>query len=467
MLNITSKMHVPKKRKNKKDPMTEKTPEIEKLAGLCQHGNFPSTCLICRKETETALIREKNKESKEWKALNFEAFGISVPSAKHPERNEDAMTVIPSENLAIIADGVGGEKAGNIASRTVTEDFMSEYAKARETVSKITTEEYSKKIKDIITNSTLYKEDIPQIIEKLAKIKIPEEVWHEAVTLRETAISLSKKILKKGQSKPELKGMASTLTSVKIVEVPDGRMFAIFLNVGDSEAYLKSKNKPIERSTISDSGLDRAIAAGLIDLPKEISRDARKLDEWARANLKKTVVTPYTIEALKFSLVNQALGQEEEVIPHITIEEVRPGDRLMLCSDGIIDNDGKRRFEKILEADSSAEEQSKAILAGAEEGLKNNEGKGWDDMTVQVLKITKRERLTPEEQYARWIENFISKSSLSQEEAKIFKSTLQKEKESIAKKAIELVKEGKARDAEEAMTIIGQEMLEILKRKTA
>ncbi len=385
--------------------MSKEIKETEKLAGMCQHGNFPSTCPICQKEAEVSLIREKNKESKEWKTPNFEAVGISTPSAKHPERNEDAMAVFPGENLAIVADGVGGEKAGNVASRMVTEGFVSEYAKAKEAVSKMNAKEYSAKVKDIIVNSTLYKEDIPQIVTEMSKMKIPEQVWREAVALNATAISLSQKILEKGQSQSEFKGMASTLTSVKIIEGPDGRMFAIFLNVGDSEAYLKRKGKPIERSTVSDSGLDVAVATGLFDLPREISRDPAKLDQWARANLK-IRVGPFTVGAFKFSIVDQALGQtDKEVIPRITIKEVHPEDTIMLCSDGITDNDGKRRFEKILErTDLSSIEQANKILKGAEEGLTGEEGKGWDDMTVQVLKITKREKSTPEEQYAKWVQ---------------------------------------------------------------
>jgi serine/threonine protein phosphatase PrpC len=459
---------MPRKKRKKDDPnpMFERISKIEKLAGMCPHGNFPSSCSICQKEAaekETFLVREKNKEKKEWLASNFEAVGISAPSARHPERNEDAMAVFPGENLAIVADGVGGEKAGDIASRTAVENFINEYAKTKESVSKMTTLEYSQKIKEIIKNSTLYKEDIPQIIKELAQMEIPQEVWREAVTLNETAIALNKRIFEKGQSEPELKGLSTTLTSVKIVETSDKRIFAIFLNVGDSEAYLKRKNQPVERSTVSDSGLETAIASGLIDLPREISRDARKLDDWARANLTKKAVANLDVEKLKFFVVNQALGGKEltEIAPHITIKEVHPGDILMLCSDGISDNDGKRRFEKILErSDITLKEQTETILKGAEEGLKNNEGKGWDDMTVQVLKIKKREEITPEKLYAKWVEKLITQVDLSKKEKENLKKYLEREKAAIAQKALTLIKEGKAKDAGEAMKIIGQEILQ-------
>ena len=109
--------------------------------------------------------------------------------------NEDAFFTIPEENLFMIADGVGGNNSGEVASRT--------------TISKLV--EYIRKNK---LGKKLGEQKIKDYFEKCLE-KINKDIY-----------TLSK-------IQPENEGMATTITIAYIV---DGDLYVV--NVGDSRAYL-------------------------------------------------------------------------------------------------------------------------------------------------------------------------------------------------------------------------------------
>ena len=109
--------------------------------------------------------------------------------------NEDACFVIPSENIYIIADGVGGNNAGEIASRTAVA-MMAGYVR-----------------------------DNP----------VPDGDAEEDVRryFTECIYRINKEIYSISRNSEDNKGMATTIVAVYI----DGGS-AYIVNVGDSRAYL-------------------------------------------------------------------------------------------------------------------------------------------------------------------------------------------------------------------------------------
>ena len=56
--------------------------------------------------------------------------GFKTDKGKKRERNEDALFVMPQEDIYIVADGVGGQNAGELASSMAVKT-IAEYIKAR------------------------------------------------------------------------------------------------------------------------------------------------------------------------------------------------------------------------------------------------------------------------------------------------------------------------------------------------
>lgn len=116
------------------------------------------------------------------------------------ENNEDACFVIPSHNVYIVADGVGGNNSGEVASRTA----VSEIAK--------------------LVNET-----------GMDGYKTPEDIFGFFSAIME---NVNRQIYRMGMESPENRGMATTA----VVAYIRGNT-AYVVNIGDSRAYLFRDNK--------------------------------------------------------------------------------------------------------------------------------------------------------------------------------------------------------------------------------
>lgn len=188
------------------------------------------------------------------------------------ENNEDAVDVKETKNLtvAIVADGMGGQAAGEKASQMATEIIP------REVSSHV----------DGATSA----DDIRKVVRK-AIVQANEEI-----------ISL-------GQLDRDYRNMGTTV--VGIIWVPAFRDDCLFVTgVGDSRAYLLRDNK-IDQLTIDHSLAQALVEAGTIT-PEE-----------AKEHRFKNVLWKY--------LGSKEVGEG----PEVKTLFVRPGDRILLCSDGL------------------------------------------------------------------------------------------------------------------------------------
>lgn len=200
--------------------------------------------------------------------------GLTDPG-KMRSNNEDNYSLVPEIGLAVLADGMGGHLAGEVASgiavdivaRKLTEVFAELPAKKKQMG-----DDYS-----------------PEAASVLQAIELANSAIFEASTTR-----------------PECAGMGSTI----VVAVFYTNKICI-AHVGDSRLY-RYRDGTLEQMTEDHSMMQELLRRGLISA------------EEARVSPNKNVVT-------------RALGIEAGVKPDMREQTLREGDVYLLCSDGLTD----------------------------------------------------------------------------------------------------------------------------------
>src|SRR6476659_6959757 len=192
------------------------------------------------------------------------------------DHNEDSAFMEPTQGFFIVADGMGGHAAGEVAS-----------AMAVETVR--TTLEAAK----------------PEIE---AFKKAPTDGGRRGLVqlLQNAVLSAHQAVYQRGQAESDKAGMGTTL-DVVLVAGPE----AFVAHVGDSRTYLIRDGKPSQITT------DHTVAEVLVIEGKLTIEEAQ-------------------VSPLRTILVN-AIGVSADVgveMAHVTLKK---GDRLLLCSDGMHD----------------------------------------------------------------------------------------------------------------------------------
>ena len=191
------------------------------------------------------------------------------------EHNEDRFVILPDHSLFIVADGMGGHRAGDVAStiaRTEVADFF----------------------------KTTMTEDITWPF-PFDQSKTEEE--NKLITGIKLA---NRKIYDKALGSRELHGMGTTV--VGLLYAPK-RNQAYVAHVGDSRCY-RVRNGSIEQLTRDHSLINEYLQA-MPELPTE-----------QRDNLPKNVIT-------------RALGMHDQVQVDTKVDTPHPGDVYVLCSDGL------------------------------------------------------------------------------------------------------------------------------------
>ncbi|MGI6039213.1 MAG: Stp1/IreP family PP2C-type Ser/Thr phosphatase [Clostridiales bacterium] len=183
--------------------------------------------------------------------------------------NQDAYYVdlINEDNIAlcVVCDGMGGAKAGGLASSLAAETFV-------------------KSVKE--------------------KLKLNMSAKYIETVARESVLSANRLLYEKSVSDSECSGMGTTLVAV----IADGK-HAVVANVGDSRAYSIDENN-IVRVTRDHSLVEDLLMKGDLTI------------EEARSHPRKNLIT-------------RALGTEETIECDIFTLDIKQGDNILLCSDGL------------------------------------------------------------------------------------------------------------------------------------
>jgi protein phosphatase len=164
-------------------------------------------------------------------------------------------------------------------------------------------------------------------------------------------VSANRAVIARAAGHADLEGMGTTMTAAAAAE---GRRFVIG-HVGDSRAYLLHEGS-LRRITEDHS------------LVEEMVRDGRLTPEQAEAHPQRAIVT-------------RALGLDEDVDVDVYRVDVEPGDRMVLCSDGLTVMVRERDVERIGRTEPDPQRAAELLVAAA------NEAGGEDNITVVVVDV--------------------------------------------------------------------------------
>ena len=189
--------------------------------------------------------------------------------------NEDSIASDPANGLVVLADGMGGYNAGEVASGMAT---------------------------------TVITTEIQQLLAKVQPFEIDQETNAPVAgrMIREQVLKANTSIYQAAQSQPQYAGMGTTLV---VCLFYDNKMTVGHL--GDSRLYMLRDGK-FSQVTRDHSLLQEQIDSGIITA-----------DQAKHAQHK--------------NLVTKALGIDPTVEPEVREYATRPGDIYLLCSDGLCD----------------------------------------------------------------------------------------------------------------------------------
>ncbi len=190
------------------------------------------------------------------------------------EHNEDSYLVNEDLGLYVVCDGMGGHAGGETASRLAVQTIERELLSAK------------------------LRADDPFA----GNGPLPESPL--AGALREAVEGACAAVFRTSRANPELAGMGTTCISLL---VHDGQ--ALIGHVGDSRAYLV-RGGDVWQLSEDHSLVNEQVRAGLLTA-----------DEAKHSRLK--------------NIITRSVGFEEDVLVDVMGVETRPGDKFLLCSDGL------------------------------------------------------------------------------------------------------------------------------------
>jgi PPM family protein phosphatase len=114
----------------------------------------------------------------------------------------------------------------------------------------------------------------------------------------------------------------------------------VYAHVGDSRIYLQHGQHPLKRLTNDDGLLAKLVENRIVD-----TSDALRIDQ--AMSLEDLSETEFNYFRLRGG-ITQALGGPIPPNIHTAEVEISPGDRILLCTDGIHDNLTDQEIETIL-----------------------------------------------------------------------------------------------------------------------
>jgi serine/threonine protein phosphatase PrpC len=189
--------------------------------------------------------------------------------------NEDSIASDASKGLVVLADGMGGYNAGEVASGMATTVLVTEL-------------------------QHLLEERSPHEMDAESGLPLAQRLLREQIAKTNTSI------FQASQSQPQYAGMGTTLV---VALFYDNRITVA--HIGDSRLY-RLRGDEFRQITRDHSLLQEQIDSGMIT-PEQAKMSQNK------------------------NLVTRALGIDPTVEPEIHDYETEPGDIYLLCSDGLCD----------------------------------------------------------------------------------------------------------------------------------
>jgi len=255
----------------------------------------------------------------------IEMVGVTDTGRMRAE-NEDAIKITPQIGLAVLADGMGGHQAGEVASGmaidVVTRHFVEIFAREVERKKK-----GESSVSDVV---------------------MEVNAVYDAIQLANNAI------YEMAQARPEYAGMGSTLVITVFYEDK-----ICVGHVGDSRLY-RYRGGELKQVTEDHSVIQELVSRGLLTL------------EEAKVTVGKNLVT-------------RALGVEPTVEPDVAEQSVTEADIYLICSDGLNDMLTDTDIQKVLEERGADLQQTADTLVAHA-----NERGGADNVSVILVRANKK-----------------------------------------------------------------------------
>ena len=256
--------------------------------------------------------------------MYFIAAGLSDVGLQR-EHNEDSYCILSEHRLFVVADGMGGHRAGDVASHMATTEMTA-----------------------FFDATTIDGDGVEWPSEEDSRLTYEQNRLVSAVKLA------NQRIFQASVGNRSVQGMGTTV--VGALYTRDDRKIHI-AHVGDSRAY-------------------RVRA----DQLTQLTRDHSLLNDYL---LVMPNLTDAQRERLPSNVITRALGMQDAVAVDLYFEDVEPGDVYVLCSDGLNAMVGDERILDIVRnSGSDVEMVAKGLVAQA------NENGGEDNTTVVVVRIT-------------------------------------------------------------------------------
>ena len=215
--------------------------------------------------------------------------------------NEDSYLIAPDLGIYLVADGMGGHRAGEVASRMVVETMTDYWRKVR-----------SKK---------------PPAFLETTREDISEDARHLV-----NSIAMTNAMIHEAQKKPEYHQMGSTVSALLLEK---DRIWSA--NVGDSPIYLFESGR-------------------LIQISEEHSVEAEQ------RNMGVFSESFGSTNPLLKNVLTRVLGLNEEVDVYITSLKPEQGDMILVCSDGLTNYMSENAIKAVLDDFSVSLERKVDIL---------------------------------------------------------------------------------------------------------
>ena len=243
-------------------------------------------------------------------------FSAKTDVGKRRKNNEDAMLSDVDNGVFVVADGVGGRAAGEVASALTIQVFSGAATDLKHAVSHYASN--------------------------------PD--WHTRNSVLELLNDTCQRATRMVFDESERRNKRGMTTTLVVAVVGGGSVF--LAHVGDSRAYL--------------------LRDGLI---RQLTEDHSMINELVRSgqmSYEEAATSRYR------SVITRAIGLQPTVKADVMCIDILPGDRILLCTDGLSDPVNEERIEKIASQDDVDTATDHLILAALERG-------GPDNVTVVMI----------------------------------------------------------------------------------